>query len=93
MEAAIRRSDAVITAYRAHGWTYTRGISMAGVLAELTGQSPPLSCHHLPQTALPLPLIVTNLCHSVASSLLLSTLLLSPHHDKSLSLCHIFPLR
>ena len=25
MENAIRKDDAVITAYRAHGWTYTRG--------------------------------------------------------------------
>ncbi|XP_070568926.1 pyruvate dehydrogenase E1 component subunit alpha, mitochondrial-like [Ptychodera flava] len=38
MEAAIRRDDAVITAYRAHGWAYTRGISVHGVLAELTGR-------------------------------------------------------
>lgn len=38
MEAALRKSDAVITAYRAHGWTYVRGVSMAGVLAELTGE-------------------------------------------------------
>uniref|UniRef100_K1Q4Q8 pyruvate dehydrogenase (acetyl-transferring) n=1 Tax=Magallana gigas TaxID=29159 RepID=K1Q4Q8_MAGGI len=37
MEAAITRDDAVITAYRAHGWTYVRGISVLGVLAELTG--------------------------------------------------------
>ena len=37
MEAAIRKDDAVITAYRAHGWSYTRGVSMVGVLAELTG--------------------------------------------------------
>ena len=37
MEAAITPEDAVITAYRAHGWTYVRGISPLGVLAELTG--------------------------------------------------------
>lgn len=37
MEAAIRKSDAVITSYRAHGWTYLRGVSVKGVLAELTG--------------------------------------------------------
>jgi len=38
MEAAIRPDDAVITAYRAHGWCYVRGISPTGVLAELTGR-------------------------------------------------------
>jgi len=38
MEAAITKDDAVITAYRAHGWTYTRGISVLGVLAELLGR-------------------------------------------------------
>jgi len=38
MEAALRPDDAVITAYRAHGWTYMRGISATGVLAELTGR-------------------------------------------------------
>ena len=37
MEAAITTEDAVITAYRAHGWSYIRGISVLGVLAELTG--------------------------------------------------------
>lgn len=38
MSAALRPTDAVITAYRAHGWTYCRGISPLGVLAELTGR-------------------------------------------------------
>ncbi|OTF71686.1 hypothetical protein BLA29_012285, partial [Euroglyphus maynei] len=38
MEDAITKKDAVITAYRAHGWTYLRGISLVGVLAELTGR-------------------------------------------------------
>ena len=38
MEASLRSTDAVITAYRAHGWTYVRGISPLGVLAELTGK-------------------------------------------------------
>ena len=37
MEAVLRPTDAVITAYRAHGWTYVRGVSMAAILAELTG--------------------------------------------------------
>ena len=34
---AINEDDAVITAYRSHGWTYIRGVSVEGVLAELTG--------------------------------------------------------
>lgn len=38
MEAAITKEDAIITAYRAHGWTYTRGVAVLGVLAELTGR-------------------------------------------------------
>ncbi|UXI22044.1 hypothetical protein NH340_JMT07987 [Sarcoptes scabiei] len=38
MENAITKKDAVITAYRAHGWTWTRGVSSQGVLAELTGR-------------------------------------------------------
>ena len=38
MEAAIRPDDPVITAYRAHGWTYIRGVPMRGVLSELTGE-------------------------------------------------------
>ncbi|XP_076372774.1 putative pyruvate dehydrogenase E1 component subunit alpha, mitochondrial isoform X2 [Tachypleus tridentatus] len=38
MEAAIRKTDKVITAYRAHGWTWIRGVSMEGVLAELIGR-------------------------------------------------------
>ena len=37
MEAAIAKDDAVITAYRAHGWAYMRGVPVLGVLAELTG--------------------------------------------------------
>ena len=32
------KKDAVITAYRAHGWTYCRGVNLVGVLAELTGR-------------------------------------------------------
>ncbi|XP_041352268.1 probable pyruvate dehydrogenase E1 component subunit alpha, mitochondrial [Gigantopelta aegis] len=38
MEAAISPDDAVITAYRAHGWTYMRGVPIQGVLSELTGR-------------------------------------------------------
>ncbi|XP_066254408.1 pyruvate dehydrogenase E1 component subunit alpha, mitochondrial-like isoform X1 [Euwallacea similis] len=35
---ALRPHDSVITAYRAHGWTYLMGVSPFGVLAELTGK-------------------------------------------------------
>ena len=38
MEAAIRPDDPVITAYRAHGWAYTRGVPVHEILAELTGR-------------------------------------------------------
>jgi len=38
MEAVLTEDDAIITAYRAHGWTYTRGVPILGVLAELTGR-------------------------------------------------------
>ena len=37
LSAVLRDTDAVITAYRAHGWTWIRGSSLTGVLAELTG--------------------------------------------------------
>lgn len=39
MKASMRPYDAVITAYRAHGWTYIMGVDAVGVLAELTGRS------------------------------------------------------
>lgn len=39
MEAAITPEDSVITAYRAHGWTYMRGVSPQAILSELTGKS------------------------------------------------------
>ena len=38
MKAALDPNDAVITAYRAHGWTYIMGVPLLGVLAELTGR-------------------------------------------------------
>lgn len=38
IEAAINPTDHLITAYRAHGYTYTRGISVKQILAELTGE-------------------------------------------------------
>ncbi|CAH2238674.1 probable pyruvate dehydrogenase E1 component subunit alpha, mitochondrial [Pararge aegeria] len=39
MRAAMRDVDSVITAYRCHGWTHLMGVSVVGVLAELTGRS------------------------------------------------------
>ncbi|CAB3405210.1 unnamed protein product [Caenorhabditis bovis] len=38
MKAAMTDGDAVITAYRCHGWTHLLGASVAEVLAELTGR-------------------------------------------------------
>ena len=38
MEAAITKDDHLITAYRCHAWTYTRGASIKSILAELTGK-------------------------------------------------------
>merc|ERR1712051_172558 len=38
MSAAIRSQDAIITSYRAHGFTYVMGVPVLGVLAELTGR-------------------------------------------------------
>lgn len=35
---ALRPYDAVITAYRAHGWSYIMGVPPFGVLSELTGK-------------------------------------------------------
>ncbi|CAF92612.1 unnamed protein product, partial [Tetraodon nigroviridis] len=39
IEAAITPSDHLITAYRAHGYTFTRGVSVKEILAELTGET------------------------------------------------------
>lgn len=44
MKAALVDGDSVITAYRAHGWTYVMGVPLLGVLAELTGRS--TGCAH-----------------------------------------------
>merc|ERR1711881_692260 len=38
MEAALTPEDSVITSYRAHGWTYTRGAKPSAILAELFGR-------------------------------------------------------
>ena len=43
IEAAINPTDHVITAYRAHGYTYTRGVAVKQILAELTGEA---VCNH-----------------------------------------------
>jgi pyruvate dehydrogenase E1 component alpha subunit len=39
MKASLEEGDSVITAYRAHGWSYMMGVPLLGVLAELTGRS------------------------------------------------------
>ena len=36
--SALRPQDTVITSYRAHGFTHALGVSILGVLAELTGR-------------------------------------------------------
>ncbi|XP_078265618.1 pyruvate dehydrogenase E1 component subunit alpha, mitochondrial-like [Rhinoraja longicauda] len=38
IEVAIKPTDHLITAYRSHGFTYTRGISAKEIMAELTGR-------------------------------------------------------
>ncbi|XP_015098797.1 pyruvate dehydrogenase E1 component subunit alpha, testis-specific form, mitochondrial [Vicugna pacos] len=38
LEAGINPSDHIITSYRAHGFCYTRGLSVRSILAELTGR-------------------------------------------------------
>uniref|UniRef100_A0A1B6CAI5 Pyruvate dehydrogenase E1 component subunit alpha n=1 Tax=Clastoptera arizonana TaxID=38151 RepID=A0A1B6CAI5_9HEMI len=38
MKAAMRSEDAIISAYRVHGWCYLMDISEEGVLSELTGR-------------------------------------------------------
>lgn len=38
MKAAMRPQDNIISAYRVHGWTYLMGVSVKGVLSELTGR-------------------------------------------------------
>lgn len=37
LEAGINPTDHLITAYRAHGFTFTRGLSVREILTELTG--------------------------------------------------------
>lgn len=37
LEAGINPTDHLITAYRAHGFTFTRGLTVREILAELTG--------------------------------------------------------
>lgn len=39
IEVAIKPTDHLITAYRSHGFTYTRGISPKEIMAELTGKT------------------------------------------------------
>lgn len=37
MEAALIPGDSIITAYRSHGWSFTRGTSIHQIAAELLG--------------------------------------------------------
>lgn len=39
IEAGINPTDHLITAYRAHGYTFTRGVSVREIMAELTGET------------------------------------------------------
>ena len=39
MEAALVRDDHVITAYREHGWAYTRGCTPRAIFGELMGKA------------------------------------------------------
>jgi len=39
MEAGIKPTDSIITAYRDHGWAYVRGVPAQQILAELTGRT------------------------------------------------------
>lgn len=38
IEAALTKDDAIITAYRCHGFTWTRGVSVHSIFAELLGK-------------------------------------------------------
>lgn len=38
MKAAMDDNDSLITGYRCHGWAYMMGITLTGILAELTGR-------------------------------------------------------
>lgn len=51
IEAAINPSDHLITAYRAHGYTYTRGVPIKEILAELTGETQHVSTSKSPSSA------------------------------------------
>lgn len=62
MEAALRKTDAVITAYRAHGWTYIRGVSILGVLSELAGMLKSSDSHSLPRATLLVQLYLQLAC-------------------------------
>ena len=38
MNDVLHKEDSVITAYRAHGWSFIKGRTIAEVLCELTGR-------------------------------------------------------
>ncbi|CAB1349880.1 unnamed protein product [Coregonus sp. 'balchen'] len=46
IEAGINPTDHLITAYRAHGYTFTRGVSVREIMAELTGAGVALACQY-----------------------------------------------
>lgn len=59
IEAGINRTDHLITAYRAHGYTLTRGGTVREIMAELTGNTHNQSPHP--------PIPVSDLCVCVIS--------------------------
>ena len=38
IEAVVNGNDSVITAYRCHGWAFTRGIPIKAIMAEMMGK-------------------------------------------------------
>ena len=38
MESVLTPGDDLITAYRCHGWTHTRGVPIRDIMAELAGE-------------------------------------------------------
>lgn len=51
IEAGINLTDHLITAYRAHGYTLTRGGTVREIMAELTGGQPVGMRHEAPSEA------------------------------------------
>merc|ERR1711963_1045020 len=74
MKAALRDQDAVITSYRAHGFTYVLGVPVLGVLAELTGRKSGCVrgkvalCTCTPRTSMEGTELLEPRCHSALAS-------------------------